>query len=168
MLLELRKTMITPGASTSFSTKLDLHEMTFGACRPVSQPVLAEGTVRNTAGVLKLTGSVRTVLHGICDRCMADFIREVSFPIDAVLVPHSEAEDCENPWVFELTQEDRADLDDIVTSVFVLSMPSQLLCSPDCKGLCFRCGKNLNLGVCDCRPEPDPRFAALQQLLDKS
>ena len=67
---------------------------------------------------------------------------------------------------FEL-EDGCADLDDIVTTALVLNMPSQLLCKPDCKGLCFRCGANLNLGPCNCKPEPDPRFAALQQLLDK-
>ena len=52
-------------------------------------------------------------------------------------------------------------------AAFVLGMDSQLLCSPDCKGICFRCGKNLNEGPCGCRKEPDSRFAVLQQLLDK-
>ena len=77
-----------------------------------------------------------------------------------------ESDDFEDPWVFEL-QNDCADLDDIVTTTFVLNMDSKLLCSEDCKGLCSRCGANLNLGPCNCKPEPDPRFAALQQLLDK-
>ena len=39
------------------------------------------------------------------------------------------------------------------------------LCSEDCKGLCAVCGKNLNEGPCDCKPEPDPRLAVLAQLL---
>ena len=46
-------------------------------------------------------------------------------------------------------------------------METKFLCSEDCKGLCPRCGKNLNLGPCGCRKEPDPRFAVLEQLLDK-
>ena len=54
-----------------------------------------------------------------------------------------------------------------VDAVFVLNFDSKLLCKPDCKGLCCRCGKNLNDGPCDCRKEPDSRFAALQQLLNK-
>ena len=46
-------------------------------------------------------------------------------------------------------------------------MDQKLLCREDCKGLCFRCGKNLNEGPCDCKSEPDSRFAVLQQLLDR-
>ena len=51
---------------------------------------------------------------------------------------------------------------DIVTTAFVLNMDSKLLCKPDCKGLCCRCGANLNDGPCGCEPELDPRFAALK------
>ena len=139
--------------------------MTFGGSCPAAEPVIATGQVRNTAGVLEMTGIVKTTLHGVCDRCTAAFTREVQYPIEAVLVPNLDSDDFESPWVFEL-EHDCADLDDIVTSIFVLNMDSKLLCREDCKGLCFRCGANLNLGPCGCKPEPDPRFAALQQLLD--
>ena len=166
MLLELRKILTEPGASVPFETSLDLHDMAFGGCRPLTGPVLASGQVRNTAGVLELKGEVMTTLHAVCDRCAAEFVREVRYPVEAVLVSGEVTDSYENPWVFEL-EDGCADLDDIVTTALVLNMPSQLLCKPDCKGLCFRCGANLNLGSCNCKPEPDPRFAALQQLLDK-
>ena len=55
-----------------------------------------------------------------------------------------------------------ADLDEILTTAFVLNMDSKLLCRPDCKGICPRCGKNLNEGACSCRPEIDPRLAVNQ------
>ena len=166
MLLELRKILANPGTSVPFETSLDLRDMAFGSCRPVTEAVLAKGQVRNTAGVMELTGEVTTTLHAVCDRCTTAFTRAVRFPFEAVLVSDEVTDSYENPWVFELV-DGCADLDDIVTTAFVLNMPSQLLCRPDCKGLCFRCGANLNLGPCDCKPEPDPRFAALQQLLDK-
>ena len=166
MLLELRKILANPGASVPFETSLDLRDMAFGSCRPVTEAVLAKGQVRNTAGVMELTGEVTTTLHAVCDRCTTAFTRAVRFPFEAVLVSDEVTDSYENHWVFELV-DGCADLDDIVTTAFVLNMPSQLLCRPDCKGLCFRCGANLNLGPCDCKPEPDPRFAALQQLLDK-
>ena len=166
MLLDLSKVIATPAGVAPFETSLDLHTMQFGGCCPVTEPVLAAGRVRNTAGVLELTGTVRTTLHGVCDRCAAAFARPVEYPIEAVLVTSMESDDFENPWVFELV-ENCADLDDILTTAFVLNMDQKLLCREDCKGLCCRCGKNLNDGPCDCRPKPDSRFAVLQQLLDK-
>ncbi len=166
MLLGLAKIIGCPGAGLPFETELDLHEMTFGGCKPVSEPVRAVGQVRNTADVLQLTATLTTTLHGVCDRCAAPFTRSVCYPVEAILVADADSGNYESPWVFEL-QDDQADLDDILTTAFVLNMDSKLLCREDCKGVCFRCGANLNEAPCTCKPEADPRFAVLQQLLDK-
>ena len=164
MLLSLAQIIDVPGASISFSHALDLSGQTFGGCQPVSEPVLCRGQVRNTAGVLVLSGTLTTCLHGVCDRCASEFTRQVEFPVEAVLVRKLENEDDADQWTF-LLEGESADLDDIMTTAFVLSMDSKLLCRDDCKGLCSQCGKNLNEGPCDCKPEADPRFAVLQQLL---
>ena len=113
-----------------------------------------------------MTGELTTRLHGICDRCAKSFVRDFAVSLEAVLVTKLENEDCEDPWTFELDG-DQADLDDILTTAVVLNMDSKQLCSEDCKGLCPRCGADLNLGPCGCKPEPDPRLAVLQQLLNK-
>ena len=166
MLLGLSKIIDCPGASVPFSTSVDLSDLRYGESFPVTEPVEASGTVRNTAGVLMMTGTIHTTIHGVCDRCAADFERFVEFPIDVVLVTELSNEDSEDEWVFPLV-EDSADLDDIIRTVFVLNMYTKLLCKPDCQGLCCRCGKNLNTETCTCQKELDPRFAALRQLLDK-
>ena len=166
MLLGLSKIIDCPGQSIPFSVSVDLSDLCYGVSYPVSEPVLAQGTVRNTAGVLMMEGQVRTTIHGICDRCAGSFDQEVTFPIDVVLVTELANEENEDEWVFPL-EGDSADLDDIVRTVFVLNLDSKLLCKEDCKGLCPQCGKNLNDGPCNCRKELDPRFAALKQLLEK-
>ena len=166
MLLGLSKIIDCPGASVPFSVSVDLSDLLYGETYPVSEPVLAEGVVRNTAGVLVMTGSLHTTIHGVCDRCASDFDRFVEFPLDVVLVTELSNEENEDEWVFPL-EGDSADLDDIVRTVFVLNLDSKLLCKEDCKGLCCRCGKNLNDGPCNCQKELDPRFAALKQLLEK-
>ena len=166
MLLGLSKIIDCPGASVPFETSVDLSDLRYGTCFPVSEPVVASGVVRNTAGVLMMTGSVTTCIHGICDRCASEFDRDIDFPINVVLVTELANEENEDEWVFPL-EGDSADLDDIVRTVFVLNLDSKLLCDEDCKGLCCRCGKNLNDGPCSCQKELDPRFAALKQLLEK-
>ena len=166
MLLGLNQIIDRPGESVSFSTTVDLSDLRYGNSYPVSEPVKAEGTVRNTAGVLMMKGEITTCIHGICDRCASPFDREILFPIDVVLVTEFADEENEDEWVFPL-EGDSADLDDIVRTVFVLNLDSKLLCKEDCKGICCRCGKNLNDGPCNCQKELDPRFAALQQLLKK-
>ena len=166
MLLGLSKIIECPGASQDFSTSVDLSDLLYGTVKPVTEPVLASGTVRNTAGVLVMTGLITTTIHGVCDRCASDFDRDVEIPINVVLVTELSNEDSEDEWVFPL-EGDCADLEDIVRTVFVLNMDSKMLCKEDCQGLCCRCGTNLNEGPCRCQKELDPRFAALRQLLDK-
>ena len=166
MLLGLSKIIDSPGASVSFSVSVDLSDLRYGESFPVTEPVEASGTVRNTAGVLVMSGSLHTTIHGVCDRCAADFDSYVEFPLDVVLVTEFSNEENEDEWVFPL-EGDSADLEDIVRTVFVLNLDSKLLCKEDCKGLCCRCGKNLNEGPCNCQKELDPRFAALKQLLEK-
>ena len=164
MLLGLSKIIETPDSELPFRTELDLHDLQFGGSYPVQEPVRAEGSVRNVAGVLVLQATVSTTLHATCDRCAAEFQREVSYPVEAVLTRELEDENAADEWTF-LLDNDSADLDEILTTAFVLNMDSKLLCRPDCKGLCCRCGKNLNDGPCGCRPETDPRLAVLGQLL---
>ena len=166
MRLELSSIIDRPGETLDFSTSVDLSDLVYGTSNPVTEPVWANGTVRNTAGVLVMKGLITTCIHGTCDRCAANFDRKMEIPIDAVLVTELANEENEDEWVFPL-EAGTADLGDIVRTVFVLNMDSKLLCKDDCAGLCCRCGKNLNDGPCGCQKELDPRFAALRQLLDK-
>jgi uncharacterized protein len=46
-------------------------------------------------------------------------------------------------------------------------VPHFVECRPDCKGLCPRCGANLNDGPCTCPPETDVRWDALKRLSDE-
>ena len=166
MLLGLSEIIGCPGSVVPFETSLDLSELEFGGSAPLAEPVRANGQVRNTAGVLVLTGQISTRLHGICDRCAKPFERDLSIPVEAVLVAEAEEGDWDDPWTFELSG-DQADLDEILTTAVVLNMDSKLLCREDCKGLCARCGADLNNGPCACKPEADPRLAVLQKLLNK-
>ena len=67
-----------------------------------------------------------------------------------------------------LLEGDEVDLDELVRVEFILHMDSKTLCSENCKGLCPRCGADLNLGPCSCKKETDPRLAVLAKLLDKN
>ena len=127
MLLGLSKIIDSPGASVPFSTSVDLRDLRYGNSFPVTEPVVANGTVRNTAGVLVMTGTIRTCIHGICDCCASEFDQDVEFPIDVVLVTELANEENEDEWVFPL-EADAADLEDIVRTVFVLNMDSKMLC----------------------------------------
>jgi uncharacterized protein len=60
------------------------------------------------------------------------------------------------------------DLEDAVREEVVLAMEPYVVCDPECKGLCPKCGTDLNEETCDCSEnEPDPRWAALRALKDR-
>ena len=164
MRLDLRPILRTPGASLPFQFELDLSGLDFYGEKPFAHPVRVGGTVRNMAGALSLEGTAETTLELACDRCLKPFVRELALPVSTLLA--EELEDEENDEIV-LLEDGAVDLDEVFTTALVLSMDAKHLCSEDCKGLCPTCGADLNQGPCGCRKEPDPRFAALAQLLDK-
>ena len=103
MLLDLSKLLRDPGASQRFDLTLDFSELVFGGNAPAQEPVKACGTVRNTAGVLLLDGTLSTTLHGVCDRCAEPFLRETEIPVHAILESDPESAESDDIWTFRLT-----------------------------------------------------------------
>ena len=165
MRLELRDIIHVPDATMPFQYELDLSELDFYGSRPIVHPVLVQGRVTNHAGALTLEGNARSVLELHCDRCGKPFSREKVVTLDTLLAQELEDEENDDILLLDGTQ---LDLDEVVTTAFILAMDTKNLCSDDCKGLCAKCGADLNLGPCGCGPDVDPRLAALAQLLDKT
>ncbi len=62
-------------------------------------------------------------------------------------------------------QKDSLLLEDVLREQVLLSLPVRTLCKPDCKGLCPRCGANLNTQPCSCETgQSNPRWEALTRL----
>lgn len=165
MKLNLREIIEIPGKSLPFVRELETEELAFPSIvRYLSAPH-AEGRVFNEAGVLRLEGEIRTELLCICDRCACEFECAKTTPLSAVIVDRND-DNADDPELFFLDG-DEIELDELLTTLFILDMDTKLLCREDCKGLCPQCGKNLNEGPCGCGKKADPRFAVLEQLLDK-
>ena len=164
MRLDLRKIIHVPGASFPYDFQLDLTHLDFFGARPITRPIQVQGQVTNRGGALVLEGAATTVLDLTCDRCCKAYQAEKSVPLDSLLATELEDEDSEDEII--LLEGGMLDLDEVATTAFVLDMDTKNLCSEDCKGLCGRCGANLNLGPCTCKSDVDPRLAALAQLLD--
>ena len=163
MRLNLREIIEVPGGSVPFECELGTEMLTFPSVKGYDAPPYAEGRVYNEAGVLNLNGSITADMQCICDRCGAEFQSRKITDVNVTIV---EEDDGSDPFRFPLDG-DEIDLDEILSTCFVLDMETKFLCTEDCKGLCPTCGRNLNLGPCGCRKQRDPRFAVLEQLLDK-
>lgn len=161
--MNLHELLLNPGSRLPFRCELSTDRLDFPAVLAYTAAPVGEGFIVNNAGALTLRGTLSVSLRCVCDRCAAEFDREVSYPLDIPLA--SELQDEENPDYF-LLDGDELDLEELLETVFILNMDTRFLCRDDCKGLCSRCGKNLNEGPCGCRTESDPRLAVLEQLLD--
>ena len=161
--MNLHELLLNPGSRLPFRCELSTDRLDFPAVLAYTAAPVGEGFIVNNAGALTLRGTLSAAMRCVCDRCAAEFDREVSYPLDIPLA--SELQDEENPDYF-LLDGDELDLEELLETVFILNMDTRFLCRDDCKGLCSRCGKNLNEGPCGCRTESDPRLAVLEQLLD--
>lgn len=163
MILDLEPIFNNEGMVKEFSYELDLSEQELSGVKPFSTPVRVSGSVGNHTGVVELSAKAEFVLDMDCDRCAKPIKLALTADVFHTLVTslNDEAND-----ELLLISELRFDLDPLVTEDIFLELPSKFLCSEDCKGVCPKCGKDLNTGSCSCEKEIDPRLAALKQLLD--
>ena len=165
MLFDVKPILHTPGKHLEFRFELDLSDVDFGGRCPISKPVVVEGGVRNTAGILDLEMTASSELDAMCDRCGKEFLQDKQIPYSCVLA--EEVQNEENDEIV-LLEDGKVDLEDLARTAFILGMDTKTLCSEDCKGLCSRCGADLNLGPCSCKKEADPRLAVLAKLLENN
>ena len=164
MRLDLRELIVNPDLRLPFRLELETDGLDFPSVRAYLHPPVAEGIISNEAGILHMRGTVTAEMLCICDRCGQEFESVKETAVDATLV-EEESEDNPELFVLEGTE---IDAQEVLSTCFILDMETKFLCREDCKGLCARCGRNLNFGPCGCGKEIDPRFAVLEQLLDKS
>ena len=163
MRLSVREILNTPGKKIDFQFSMDLSSVEFGGYCPVAEPVVVTGTVRNMAGVLVLKGAAETTLHAVCDRCTKPFQTHRTVPFEHLLAQELANADGDDEII--LLEDGFVDVEEVARTAFILAMDTKLLCSEGCKGLCPRCGADLNLGPCGCKAEGDPRLAVLAKLL---
>ena len=163
MLFDVKSILHTPGGQLEFQFTLDLSDVEFSGRYPISRPVAVSGSVRNTAGILDLELTTRTTLDAVCDRCGKAFSQEKEISYGCMLAEEVQNEDNDE---IVLLEDGCVDVGDLARTAFILGMDTKTLCSEDCKGLCPRCGADLNLGPCSCKKETDPRLAVLAKLLE--
>ncbi len=109
---------------------------------------------------------VKAQIKAECARCLEPLRRDYAFQRE-YLVRQRDLEDPD----FELpcSEKGSLDLEELVYQELIFEVPTVLLCSPDCQGLCPVCGKKKSAG-CTCRAEEsaapaDARLSILKQLL---
>ena len=111
----------------------------------------------------KISVSTESVFS--CDRCLENFKTDFDETIEHLYqLGHSELDSDEIEYLPDNSQE--IDLSKTIQEAFIINRPLKMLCRKNCKGLCVRCGVDLNKKSCNCHENDiDPRFEKLKTLL---
>ena len=115
---------------------------------------------------LALTGDTSVTLALECARCLAP----VEYTCELVFDEELDMRATDADRVRNLDEQSylsgyNLDADQLVCNELTLSLPMKVLCKEDCKGICNRCGANLNFETCDCDTRSlDPRMAVIQDI----
>jgi len=118
-------------------------------------------------GEIVVRGSAAGELDQECRRCLRPVKTDVDEELTMVFSSEVDAESESDAYPFDESGPE-LDLSDAVREELILAINPYVVCDPDCRGLCPRCGTNLNEESCDCADdEADPRWAALRALKDR-
>jgi len=99
-------------------------------------PIQVKAEVFRVSNVVTARLWLSAPMQASCSRCLEDFETgfkknlEFHYPVD------------NSEWMLDLGPDIRDEI--------ILDYPVKPLCIPDCRGLCPKCGKNLNEGGCSC------------------
>lgn len=128
-------------------------------------PAAVRGEIRGSDRYMYLKADVTVPYTTRCARCLKDVSRDFTAVIDKPVARAGSLEN-EDSDDYIIAENNELMLDIPVLDCVVLEFPMRVLCSEDCRGLCPKCGKDLNEGDCGCDlREPDTRLAVLAQLL---
>ena len=162
----LRQVKLRPGEQFRDGQEVELEPLELGGQRYVPIPESPEAALtltRLSSGLmLELEFDVRLV--GPCVRCLGDAGLDIAVSDRQYQATNPEDdEELRTPYL----QDDRLDLSAWARDAVALALPDQILCRPDCAGLCPVCGRDLNVEPHKHEEEGgDERWAKLAELKD--
>jgi uncharacterized protein len=123
---------------------------------------------------VRVVGRLATKMEVACARCLDPVVHAVSSDFDLLYRPlgvdRRGDEVSINQAETEISYYDGEGilLEDVLREQVLLALPIRTVCGEACKGLCPKCGGNLNAGGCDCAAAvEDPRWGALKEWKNK-
>src|SRR5215467_7062484 len=162
--LDLHRLRLRPGEARDLTLDVSLEPFVLAGQRyevtPAPVPVAVRVSEASGATVFDL--SFRAHVTGPCMRCLAH--AEVDADVSARELHDGDADPVDD-LRSDYVSDDVLDVGAWVRDAIALALPEQILCMPDCAGLCPVCGKDLNVEPHEHADlELDPRWAALEEL----
>ena len=161
--IKLDQLFLNEGSRKEINHEADLTAKDNDGALLFRKPVSITGSIQNEARIVTITAMISADYYAVCDRCACDVVKHLSVPMEHTLV--RELNSVVDADEYIVVPELKLDLDALAEEDLLLELPSKVLCSNDCKGLCPQCGKNLNEGPCGCEKPVDPRLESLAALL---
>ncbi|MCQ2413339.1 MAG: DUF177 domain-containing protein [Clostridia bacterium] len=132
-------------------------------------PMKVKGDITNTAGYMRMVIHATVDYVAQCGRCLAPVTGSFSLDLEKTVAPRNLLGELTEDKLddFAIIEDGFLDMDEQLREQLEMEFPVRFLCREDCKGLCPKCGQNLNEGTCSCSlKEPDPRLAPLAKILE--
>lgn len=167
-MIEIRDIISTADKKAELSVNTDMNCFTSAAGSfPISvkTPFILCLTNDNNKQLL-ISGNTTVDVSIPCDRCLTEVSVSVPVVIDRrvaldqgkIQIDPDEEEDT-------FLKEDQLDVDRLIYDEILVNWPAKVLCKDDCRGICPKCGQNLNQRDCGCdRQVLDPRMAKFQDV----
>ncbi len=159
LIIDVPAELFAPAESLSFEGTYEIGEFEFGPDTYVAaQPLRWSALVTNVGGALLVSGSIEGVVATECSRCLGEVEYDIAGELEGYLIIPGESdapEDMDEDEFDYLPETNQLDFEPILKAAVLVDLPYVPLCSDDCKGLCPKCGSNLNDGPCGCSPEAD-------------
>ena len=172
MIIQLSDTLIRKGDARTYSCEFGFDDISWMREKHrLTDKKPAVLRIENTGnGHYQLHAEIDCNLHLPCDRCLKDVVCPIHITDEREPVTRpTEAETMEDGLDDAYIQGYELDVDEFIRSELFLHIPMKVLCKEDCKGLCPKCGADLNKGACGCLDGPlDPRMAAIQDIFRES
>ena len=169
MVINISEILKVYGGEINVDGDVSLSDINFlGEDFVFETPMHIAGNIVNNGKALELNAVCTGTVQVHCARCMKELNREVSFKIREFFV-QSDGENDDDDEDVVFFEGYTIDVADIVVNHFLMNVSGKYLCSEDCRGLCPKCGADLNLGDCGCETDDiDPRWAKLADIMKKS
>ncbi len=123
--------------------------------------IIIEGVASNIGKAILVKGIAKTQLKDVCARCLKEIV--VNIKADFTEEFLLEAQQHEDIY---FCRDDIIDLSDLLQETLIMAKPLKNLCDKNCRGLCPKCGENLNDMDCGCNRESiDPRLLVFKKYI---
>jgi uncharacterized protein len=163
-IFDLGRLRLSAGEGRRLVLGVGLGDFDFGGETYAVEPPVVDATLdvsRMTGGGYALRLRFEAGLSGPCMRCLEAAAPVVEVDAREVEQPGG-SEEMRSPYV----RDEQLDLSAWARDAYALALPAQVVCTPECAGLCPECGENLNTAGPEHHHEaaPDPRWAKLREL----